>query len=124
MDSAFKDKTLLITGGTGSFGHTVLNHFLLEDSGEIRIFSRYEKKQDDMRHMLQSKYPDSANKVQFYIGDVRDERSVAAVSYTHLDVYKRQGVKGQSNPEISRSPRNSFRASLDRSVPEVEHWIF
>ena len=77
MDSAFKDKTLLITGGTGSFGHTVLNHFLLEDIGEIRIFSRDEKKQDDMRHMLQSKYPDSANKVQFYIGDVRDERSVA-----------------------------------------------
>lgn len=72
----FKDKTLMITGGTGSFGSTVLKHFLDSDLKEIRIFSRDEKKQDDMRHELQAKYPDLARKVQFYIGDVRNMRSV------------------------------------------------
>ena len=75
--SDFKDKTLLITGGTGSFGNTVLKHFLTSDIGEIRIFSRDEKKQDDMRHELQSKCPEYAKKVKFYIGDVRDPRSIA-----------------------------------------------
>ena len=69
--------TLLITGGTGSFGSTVLKHFLRTDIGQIRIFSRDEKKQDDMRHELQARYPDAAAKVKFYIGDVRDPRSVA-----------------------------------------------
>ena len=72
----FKDKTLMITGGTGSFGNTVLKHFLKSDIGEIRIFSRDEKKQDDMRHELQAKYPEYANKVKFYIGDVREYRSI------------------------------------------------
>lgn len=72
----FKNKTLLITGGTGSFGHTVLNHFLTTDIGEIRIFSRDEKKQDDMRHELQVQYPVESQKVKFYIGDVRDINSV------------------------------------------------
>ena len=62
----------MITGGTGSFGSTVLKHFLETDIGQIRIFSRDEKKQDDMRHELQAKHPDSAGKVKFYIGDVRD----------------------------------------------------
>ena len=76
MDN-FRDKTLLITGGTGSFGNTVLKHFLTTDIGEIRIFSRDEKKQDDMRHDLQLRYPDEASKVKFYIGDVRDPRSIA-----------------------------------------------
>ena len=75
--SDIKDKTLLITGGTGSFGNTVLKHFLTSDIGEIRIFSRDEKKQDDMRHELQSKCPEYAKKVKFYIGDVRDPRSIA-----------------------------------------------
>ena len=74
--STFKEKTLMITGGTGSFGHTVLKHFLKTDIGEIRIFSRDEKKQDDMRHELQAKYPEYANKVTFYIGDVRNLQSV------------------------------------------------
>ena len=74
--SAFTGKTLMITGGTGSFGNTVLKHFLATDIGEIRIFSRDEKKQDDMRHELQAKYPKHANKVQFYIGDVRNIQSV------------------------------------------------
>ena len=73
----FDNKVLMITGGTGSFGHTVLKHFLTSDVGQIRIFSRDEKKQDDMRHELQAKYPDYANKVKFYVGDVRDPRSVA-----------------------------------------------
>ena len=74
--SVFKDKTLMITGGTGSFGNTVLKHFLTSDIGEIRIFSRDEKKQDDMRHELQAKYPEYSNKVTFYIGDVRNYQSV------------------------------------------------
>ena len=72
----FKNKTLLITGGTGSFGNAVLNRFLDTDIGEIRIFSRDEKKQDDMRHEYQAKYPEVSNKIKFYIGDVRDLQSV------------------------------------------------
>ncbi len=74
--STFKDKTLLITGGTGSFGNAVLNRFLRTDIGEIRIFSRDEKKQDDMRHEFQVKMPEVADKISFYIGDVRDLASV------------------------------------------------
>ena len=74
--SLFKDKVLLITGGTGSFGNAVLNRFLKTDIGEIRIFSRDEKKQDDMRHLFQAKMPDVADKITFYIGDVRDIQSV------------------------------------------------
>lgn len=74
--SLFKGKTLMITGGTGSFGNAVLNRFLKTDIGEIRIFSRDEKKQDDMRHEFQAKMPDVADKIKFYIGDVRDLQSV------------------------------------------------
>lgn len=74
--SLFTGKTLLITGGTGSFGNAVLNRFLRTDIGEIRIFSRDEKKQDDMRHEFQAKMPDVAEKIKFYIGDVRDLASV------------------------------------------------
>ena len=74
--SRFNDKTLLITGGTGSFGNAVLNRFLATDIGEIRIFSRDEKKQDDMRHEFQAKMPEVADKISFYIGDVRDLASV------------------------------------------------
>ena len=74
--SLFTNKTLLITGGTGSFGNAVLNRFLKTDIGEIRIFSRDEKKQDDMRHEFQSKMPEVADKIKFYIGDVRDIASV------------------------------------------------
>ena len=74
--SLFKGKTLLITGGTGSFGNAVLNRFLKTDIGEIRIFSRDEKKQDDMRHEFQGKMPEVADKIKFYIGDVRDIQSV------------------------------------------------
>ena len=74
--SVFLNKTLLITGGTGSFGNTVLNRFLTTDIKEIRVFSRDEKKQDDMRHEYQVKYPEYSNKIKFYIGDVRDLQSV------------------------------------------------
>ena len=74
--SLFTNKTLLITGGTGSFGNVVLNRFLRTDIGEIRIFSRDEKKQDDMRHEFQAKMPKVAGKIKFYIGDVRDVQSV------------------------------------------------
>ena len=73
--SIFKGKTLMITGGTGSFGNAVLNRFLRTDIGEIRIFSRDEKKQDDMRHEYQAKYPDVAHKIKFFIGDVRSLQS-------------------------------------------------
>ena len=74
--SLFKDKTLLITGGTGSFGNAVLNRFLRTDIGEIRIFSRDEKKQDDMRHDFQARMPEVANKIKFYIGDVRNKSTL------------------------------------------------
>ena len=74
--SLFANKTLMITGGTGSFGNAVLNRFLDTDIGEIRIFSRDEKKQDDMRHEFQVKKPEVAEKIKFYIGDVRDIQSV------------------------------------------------
>jgi UDP-glucose 4-epimerase len=74
--SIFKDKTLMITGGTGSFGNAVLNRFLRTDIAEIRIFSRDEKKQDDMRHEYQARYPDVAHKIKFYIGDVRNKSTL------------------------------------------------
>ena len=74
--SIFKDKILLITGGTGSFGNAVLNRFLRTDIGEIRIFSRDEKKQDDMRHDFQTRMPEVAGKIKFYIGDVRNKSTL------------------------------------------------
>lgn len=79
--SIFENKTLMITGGTGSFGNAVLNRFLSTDIKEIRIFSRDEKKQDDMRHFYQSKFPKFSNKIKFFIGDVRDLRSVKNAIY-------------------------------------------
>ena len=79
--SLFANKTLLITGGTGSFGNAVLNRFLKTDIGEIRIFSRDEKKQDDMRHEFQAKMHDVAEKIKFYIGDVRDLASVKSAMH-------------------------------------------
>ena len=74
--SIFQDKTLMITGGTGSFGNAVLKRFLATDIKEIRIFSRDEKKQDDMRHEYQAKYPEAAHKIKFYIGDVRNRSTL------------------------------------------------
>ena len=77
----FGDKTLLITGGTGSFGNAVMERFLNTDIKQIRIFSRDEKKQDDMRHAYQVRYPDAADKIRFFIGDVRDLASVQNAMY-------------------------------------------
>ena len=74
--NSFDGATLMITGGTGSFGNTVLKHFLKSDIAQIRIFSRDEKKQDDMRHELQAKHPEHAKKVKFYIGDVRNAQAI------------------------------------------------
>ena len=79
--SLFADKTLMITGGTGSFGNAVLNRFLNTDIGEIHIFSRDEKKQDDMRHEYQAKYPKYAEKINFFIGDVRSLESVRSAMH-------------------------------------------
>ena len=79
--SIFEGKTLLITGGTGSFGNTVLRRFIETDIGEIRVFSRDEKKQDDMRHEFQVTHPEVAHKLKFYIGDVRDLASVKNAMY-------------------------------------------
>ena len=76
MSTTFTNKTLMITGGTGSFGNAVLNRFLTTDIGEIRVFSRAEKKQDDMRHEFQVRMPEVADKIKFFIGDVRDLASV------------------------------------------------
>ena len=81
ISESFKDKTLVITGGTGSFGSTVLKHFISSDLGEIRILSRDEKKQDTMRHTLQARYPEYAAKVKFYVGDVRNIASVRDCLY-------------------------------------------
>ncbi|MGI6090722.1 MAG: polysaccharide biosynthesis protein [Saccharofermentanales bacterium] len=81
VTEAFKDKILVITGGTGSFGSTVLKHFISTDIGEIRIFSRDEKKQDDMRHHYQALYPEHSQKLKFFIGDVRDLASVKSAIY-------------------------------------------
>ena len=81
ISEQFRDKVLVITGGTGSFGSTVLKHFLTTEIGEIRIFSRDEKKQDSMRHILQANYPEHAGKVKFFIGDVRNIDSVRDALY-------------------------------------------
>lgn len=89
----FKGKTLVITGGTGSFGSTVLKHFLATDINEIRIFSRDEKKQDWMRHMLQAVYPKCAGKVKFFIGDVRNLDGVREVMYNANYVFHAAALK-------------------------------
>ena len=81
MATRLAGTTIMITGGTGSFGSAMLEHLLESDVAEIRIFSRDEKKQDDMRHALQLEHPASAAKVRFFIGDVRDERTVRDAMY-------------------------------------------
>ena len=93
IKESFKDKILVITGGTGSFGSTVLKHFLTSDIAEIRIISRDEKKQDMMRHILQARYPEQAPKVQFYIGDVRNLESVRDVMYGANYVFHAAALK-------------------------------
>ena len=126
--SEFNGAELMITGGTGSFGNTVLKHFLCTDIRQIRIFSRDEKKQDDMRHELQARYPDYASKVKFYVGDVRDPRSVADVmpgvdyifhaaalkQVPSCEFFPMQAVK----PNVE-GPVNVLHAALDAGVKRV-----
>lgn len=106
----FKDKTLVITGGTGSFGSTVLKHFLATDLKEIRIISRDEKKQDSMRHMLQSEYPEYAGKVQFYVGDVRNIDSVRDVMYGANYVFHAAALK--EVPSCEFFPMEAVRTNV------------
>lgn len=110
--SLFTGKTLMITGGTGSFGNAVLNRFLNTDIGEIRVFSRDEKKQDDMRHEFQVRMPEVADKISFYIGDVRDIQSC-----------RNARIRGESAPDRSAEPRVWARkkrvCGKRRQVPDI-----
>lgn len=110
ITEAFKNKTLVITGGTGSFGSTVLKHFLATDIGEIRIISRDEKKQDWMRHTLQAQYPDYAGKVQFYVGDVRNVDSVRDVMYGANYVFHAAALK--EVPSCEFFPMEAVRTNI------------
>ena len=110
ISEAFKGKTLVITGGTGSFGSTVLKHFLPTEIGEIRIISRDEKKQDWMRHVLQAKYPESAKKVQFYIGDVRNLDSVRDVMHGADYVFHAAALK--EVPSCEFFPMEAVRTNI------------
>lgn len=105
-----KNRSLVITGGTGSFGSTVLKHFLTTDIGEIRIFSRDEKKQDWMRHTLQAQYPDYANKVKFFIGDVRNIDSVRDVMYKADYVFHAAALK--EVPSCEFFPMEAVRTNI------------
>jgi len=109
--SLFKDRTLLITGGTGSFGNAVLRRFLDSDIKEIRIFSRDEKKQDDMRHHLQARYPDVCNKVTFYIGDVRQREAVDFVMNDVDFVFSAAALK--QVPSCEFFPMEAVRTNID-----------
>ncbi|BFJ84788.1 polysaccharide biosynthesis protein [Ruthenibacterium sp. TH_2024_36131] len=103
--------TLMITGGTGSFGSTVLKHFLHSDLKEIRIFSRDEKKQDDMRHELQTKYPEDAGKVKFYIGDVRNSQSVRDAMYGVDYIFHAAALK--QVPSCEFFPMEAVRTNVE-----------
>ena len=98
----FKDKILLITGGTGSFGNAVLRHLITTDIKEIRIFSRDEKKQDDMRHEYQSEYPQYFHKLKFYIGDVRDIQSIRNTIYGVDFIFHAAALKQVPSCELDR----------------------
>lgn len=109
--NTFKDKTLLITGGTGSFGNAVLERFLPTDIGEIRIFSRDEKKQDDMRHRLQTEHPEFANKVKFYIGNVREIESIRDAMYGVDYVFHAAALK--QVPSCEFFPMEAVRTNVE-----------
>ena len=110
ITEAFKNKILVITGGTGSFGSTVLKHFLTTDIGEIRIISRDEKKQDWMRHTLQAQYPEYAGKVQFYVGDVRNLDSVRDVMFGANYVFHAAALK--EVPSCEFFPMEAVRTNI------------
>lgn len=109
--SALNGATLMITGGTGSFGNTVLKHFLTSDISEIRIFSRDEKKQDDMRHELQAKHPEYAAKVKFYIGDVRNAQSIRDAMYGVDYVFHAAALK--QVPSCEFFPMEAVRTNVE-----------
>ncbi len=111
ITKAFENKTLVITGGTGSFGSTVLKHFLTTDIGEIRIFSRDEKKPDWMRHVLQARYPDHVGKVKFFIGDVRNIDSVRDVMYGANYVFHAAALK--EVPSCEFFPMEAVRTNIN-----------
>lgn len=124
----FKEKTLLITGGTGSFGNAVLNRFLATDIGEIRIFSRDELKQDDMRHFYQQKYPEFSNKLKFYIGDVRDPQSIAKAMHGVDFIFHAAALKQVPSCEFFPieavktnvlGTENVLQAAIDAGVKKV-----
>ena len=110
ITDSFAGKTLMITGGTGSFGSTVLKHFLTSGIGEIRIFSRDEKKQDGMRHMLQARYPEVADKVKFFIGDVRDLSSVRDAMYGVNYIFHAAALK--EVPSCEFFPMEAVRTNI------------
>ena len=110
ITEAFQGKTLVITGGTGSFGSTVLKHFLTTDIGEIRIFSRDEKKQDWMRHTLQAQYPEHCGKVRFFVGDVRSLDSVRDVMYGADYVFHAAALK--EVPSCEFFPMEAVRTNI------------
>ena len=110
ISKTMSGKKLVITGGTGSFGSTVLKHFLQSNIEEIRIFSRDEKKQDMMRHVLQADYPDYAGKVQFYIGDVRNLDSVREVMYGANYVFHAAALK--EVPSCEFFPMEAVRTNI------------
>ena len=109
--SAFSNATLMITGGTGSFGHTVLKHFIETDIGQIRIFSRDEKKQDDMRHDLQARFPEHAGKVKFYIGDVRNIQSIRDAMWGVDYVFHAAALK--QVPSCEFFPMEAVRTNIE-----------
>jgi len=110
ITKSFEDKVLVITGGTGSFGSTVLKHFLTSNIGEIRIFSRDEKKQDWMRHTLQAQYPAHVSKVKFFIGDVRNIDSVRDVMYNANYVFHAAALK--EVPSCEFFPMEAVRTNI------------
>lgn len=111
ISESLKNKTLVITGGTGSFGSTVLKHFLTSEIGEIRIFSRDEKKQDWMRHMLQAQYPDYVGKVKFFIGDVRNVDSVRDAMFGANFVFHAAALK--EVPSCEFFPMEAVRTNIN-----------
>ena len=106
----FTGKTLMITGGTGSFGNAVLNRFLKTDIGEIRIFSRDEKKQDDMRHDFQARMPEVADKIKFYIGDVRSLESVKGAMHGVEYIFHAAALK--QGPSCEFFPMEAVRTNV------------